>query len=299
MVPSVLQQHDRVLNSDIPYSGRILRPTFSRQSTVKNLNWSALSSPWDLWGDDAAPTDMSQAFSSPVDLDVNAYRSLVDSFFDRRWPYLPVLHRPSFTISHLNPFLSNSPASSISNFMVNIVCAVTATEKSRLQYEDGQIHRAFFSRAVQDLHIVMGSDDLECVQCLLLLCMYGHNEPQSVNMWYTTSLALQLAIGIDLHRKESLTSQSLLCTEMSKRVFWCSYVMSCNMAINMGRPLGIHESDITTPLPLPLADDQLSDYAFTLHSPRRRYLKSQTRRLSFTLFSYGRLTRRYTSHSTR
>lgn len=147
----------------------------------------------------------------------------------------------------------------MSNFMVNMVCAVAATEKSWLQHEDGQVHRAFFSRAVQDLHIFMSSDDLECVQCLLLLCMYGHNEPQSVNMWYTTSLALQLAIGIDLHRKESLTGQSLLCTEMSKRVFWCSYVMSCNMAINMGRPLGIHESDITTPLPLPLADDQLSN----------------------------------------
>lgn len=259
MVPSVLQQHDRALNSDIPYFGRILRPTFSRRSTVRNLDWSALSSAWDLWGDDAVPTHVHQASFVPVDFDVNAYRSLVDTFFDGRWPYLPVLHRPSFTSKHLTPFLSKSTTSPISNFMVNMVCAIAATEKSWLQHEDGQSHRAFFSRAVQDLHIVMGIDDLECVQCLLLLCMYGHNEPQSVNMWYTTSLALQLAIGTDLHRKESLTGQSLLCTEMSKRVFWCSYVMSCNMAINMGRPLGIHESDITTPLPLPLADDQLSD----------------------------------------
>lgn len=82
MVPPVLQHHDRVLNSDMPYSGRILRPTFSRRSIVRNLNWSALSSAWDLWGDDTAPNYVSQAFFIPVNFDVNAYRSLVDTFFD-------------------------------------------------------------------------------------------------------------------------------------------------------------------------------------------------------------------------
>ncbi|ODM14706.1 hypothetical protein SI65_09895 [Aspergillus cristatus] len=180
-----------------------------------------------------------------------------------------------------------------------MVCAIAATEKSWLQHEDGQIHRAFFSRAVQVLHIVMGIDDLECVQCLLFLCMYGHNEPQSVNMWYTTSLALQLAIGTDLHRKESLTGQSLLCTEMSKRVFWCSYVMSCNMAINMGRPLGIHESDITTPLPLLLAGDQLSDSC--IHPTLSQTAISQVPdTLAFIhIIQLRKSMRRYTSHSTR
>lgn len=196
--PPVLQQHDRMLNSDIPYSGRILRPTFSRRSTARDMNWSALNSAWNIRGDETVPSHLSEAFTIPADFDENAYRSLVDTFFDRRWPYLPVLHRPSFNAKHFNPFLCKSATSGISSSMVNIVCAVAATEKSWLQHEDIQIHRAFFGRAVQGLHIVMGSDDLECVQCLLLLCMYGHNEPQSVNMWYTTSLALQLAIGIDL-----------------------------------------------------------------------------------------------------
>lgn len=117
-------------------------------------------------------------------------------FFDCRWSYLPVLHRLTFVNEHLNPFLSKSVTSPISSFLVNMVCAIATTEKSSFQ-EDSRVHRFFFNRAVQDLHAVLGIDDLECVQCLLLLCMYGHNEPQSVNMWYTTGLALQLAIGID------------------------------------------------------------------------------------------------------
>ena len=213
---------------------------------------------WDLWGDDSTPTDVFRSTNIPLDLGDDAYRDLTNTFFDCRWSYLPVLHRPTFVNEHLNPFLSKSVTSPISVFLVNMVCAIATTEKSSFQ-EDSQVHRSFFNRAVQDLHIVMGIDDLQCVQCLLLLCMYGHNEPQSVNMWYTTGLALQLAIGMDLHRKESLWGHGLLCTEIFKRIFWCSYVMNCNMAINMGRPLGIHESDITMPLPLPLTDDQLSD----------------------------------------
>ena len=253
-----------ILNFDLSYTGRILRPTFTYQPNFRETRRSALSSAWDLWGDDAASSSeiTSQSNTALSGFDNAAFENLVDVFFERRWPYLPVLHRPSFVNDHLQPFLAKSVTSPISNFLVNMVCAIAITEKPPTQEGNNQLHRVFFNRAVQDLHIVIQVEDFECIQCLLLLCMYGHNEPQSVNMWYTTSLALQLALGIDLHRKESLAGQNLLRSEMFKRVFWCAYVMSCSMAINMGRPLGIHENDITVPLPLPLMDDQL-DESFT------------------------------------
>jgi hypothetical protein len=214
-----------------------------------------------LWGDDAANPNVitSQSNADLAGFDNASFENLVEAFFERRWPYLPVLHQPTFVNDHLNPYLARSVTSPISNFLVNMICAITATERSPTQDENNQLHRLFFNRAVQDLHIVIQADDFECIQCLLLLCMYGHNEPQSVNMWYTTGLALQLALGIDLHRKESLAGHNLLRSEMLKRVFWCAYVMSCSMAINMGRPLGIHENDITVPLPLPLTDEQLNE----------------------------------------
>ncbi|KAJ5613727.1 fungal-specific transcription factor domain-containing protein [Penicillium herquei] len=78
-------------------------------------------------------------------------------------------------------------------------------------------------------------------------------------MWYTTGLALNLAVGIDLHRKESISEQDTMNAEMFKRVFWGAYVMNCSMAINMGRPLGIQESDISMPLPLQMTDSQLDE----------------------------------------
>ncbi|KAL3485153.1 fungal-specific transcription factor domain-containing protein [Aspergillus germanicus] len=258
-----------ILNLDLSYTGRILRPTFTPQPNFRDSYRSALSSAWYLWGDDAADLNVitSQGSADPSGFDNATFVNLVEAFFERRWPYLPVLHQPTFISEHLNPYLARSVTSPISNFLVNMVCAITATERSPTQDENSQLHRLFLSRAVQDLHIVIQADDFECIQCLLLLCMYGHNEPQSVNMWYTTGLALQLALGIDLHRKESLAGQNLLRSEMLKRVFWCAYVMSCSMAINMGRPLGIHENDITVPLPLPLKDEQLNESFTTPDAP--------------------------------
>ncbi|KAB8076407.1 hypothetical protein BDV29DRAFT_170189 [Aspergillus leporis] len=42
--------------------------------------------------------------------------------------------------------------------------------------------------------------------------------------------------------------------------------MDCNIAVNMGRPLGIQDAGISTPLPLQLSDDQLHD-SVESHSP--------------------------------
>ncbi|KAJ5088020.1 fungal-specific transcription factor domain-containing protein [Penicillium angulare] len=252
-------------NLDHHFTSRILRPTFLLRPSTRALNRSAMSSAWELWGDD---TDI-ELLESNVCLNSDAYVSLANAFFDRRWPYLPVIHRKTFFDQHLSPFLANtaitnSGMGSLSNFMVNIVCAIASTEKST-QHTGDRDHRLFFRQAIKDMHLVMGSENFECIQCLLLLCMYGHNEPQSVNMWYTTGLALNLAIGIDIHRKESISGQDTKSAEMFKRVFWSAYVMNCSMAINMGRPLGIQESDISMPLPLQLTDSQLDE---SILSPR-------------------------------
>lgn len=246
-------------NPDQQFASRILRPTFSLRSNSRGSTRSAISSAWELWGDDADP-DFETRESH---LNLDACITLANEFFDRRWPYLPVIHKTTFFDQHMNPIIKNSGTSTLSSFMVNIVCAISSAEKAS-QHTGENNHKVFFRDAVKDLHLVMNSENFECIQCLLLLCMYGHNEPQSVNMWYTTGLALNLAIGLDLHRKESLYGQNTKEAEISKRVFWCAYVMNCSMAINMGRPLGIQGSDISMPLPLQLTDAQLDE---SIHTP--------------------------------
>ncbi|ETS79650.1 hypothetical protein PFICI_09503 [Pestalotiopsis fici W106-1] len=244
---------------DIAYTGRILRPTFASRLNGQEVDDAFKSSPWHLWRDDpttAATPGLAEQTAWPLDAHAS---KLIDIFFARRWPSLPILHQPTFRQRHYEPLLNGKPAKDLSHFQVYMVLAIAGAEAPSANRSQTLSHQDFFQIAIRDLHLILNADDLECIQCLLLLCMYGSNEPQSVNMWYTSGLALRLAIGIDLHRAETTSKLDLLHAEMSKRIFWCAYVMDRSMAIAMGRPLGIQDTDITTPLPLQLSDSQLME----------------------------------------
>jgi hypothetical protein len=143
----------------------------------------------------------------------------VGVFFDRRWPHLPILHRPTFIEQHYKPVSEGLHPSDVSRFQVYMVFAIAALENPCISKGFSLSHYDFFQLAVRHLNSAVGAGDFECIRSLLLLCMYGTNEPQRVNMWYTTGLALRIAVGIDLHRMESISSTDILITELSKRVF--------------------------------------------------------------------------------
>lgn len=240
-------------------ASRMLLPTFPRLAQVEAQQTGFLSSPWRLW--DGLIANETPESAEPVDALVpeGERLELVNIFFIRRWPQYPVLHRPTFMHLHYIPWSSGEPVSSLSTFLVNIVLAIGASERERATtVGQAPLHHSFFRAAIEKLDDVLGAEDRDCIQCLLLLCMYGSHEPQSVNLWYTVGLALRLSIGTNMHRCESVGNRGLLEDEMAKRLFWSVYTMDRSICIAMGRPLGIQDSDITMPLPLCLTDEMLT-----------------------------------------
>ncbi|KAM5341196.1 hypothetical protein ACJ41O_015305 [Fusarium nematophilum] len=238
------------------YRGRMLLPTFRGSSVDSGADAAFMSSPWHLWKGLSA-SDTPQAVT-PASFSLHEDGlSLVDVFFDRRWPQYPVLHRPTFMEQHFILLTTGQIGNKLSSFQVNMVLAIGASEMARSNCAASASHHSFFQAAVRDLDNVLAAEDMDCIQCLLLLCIFGSNEPQSVNLWYTVGLALRLAVGIDLHRRETLACRSLLEAEMCKRLFWSLYAMDRSISISLGRPLGIQDADITIPLPLLLSDDKL------------------------------------------
>ncbi|KAF4974599.1 hypothetical protein FZEAL_8526 [Fusarium zealandicum] len=238
------------------HRGRMLLPTFRESSVRDNPDIGFMSSSWHLWNGLSA-TDTTQATPATFSLRDDG-PGLVDVFFDRRWPQYPVLHRPTFMEQHYLPFTRGHARDRLSSFQVNIVLAIGASEKARTSHSASISYQGFFEAAVQDLDTVLAADDIDCIQCLLLLCIFGSNEPQSVNLWYTAGLALRLMVGIDLHRHEALANTTLLDAEMCKRLFWSLYAMDRSISISLGRPLSIQDADITIPPPLLLSDDKLA-----------------------------------------
>ncbi|KAF5019937.1 hypothetical protein F66182_8034 [Fusarium sp. NRRL 66182] len=239
------------------YGGRMLLPTFRGSGNHGSSETGFMSTPWQLWNglsaSDTRPASTSDTFSLERD-----GLGLIDVFFDRRWPQYPVLHRPTFMEQHYIPYCNGQTRSRLSAFEVHMVLAVGASEKARTSSDAPISHEHFFQLAVRDLDSVLAAEDIDCIRCLSLLCMFGSNEPQSVNLWYTVGMALRLAVGIDMHRHESLAHKSFLDAEMRKRLFWSLYTMDRSVSISMGRPLGIQDADINVPLPLMLTDEQIA-----------------------------------------
>lgn len=257
------------------YFGRVLRPTFDTDPQTR-IEAGDKSSAWSLWKDDhSAETPVNNPHhSQALDLASLVYNdqnlSLIEVFFDQRWPHLPLIHKPTFMRECFLPFSRGEKVSGLTRFRVLMVLAIASLERSKSDREALLPHRHYFDLAVRDLNNVMRASDLECIQCLLLLCMYGRTEPQAVNMWYTTGLALRIATGMDLHRAESIRRMSLLEAEMCKRLFWSIYAMDRSMSIYLGRPLGVQDADITLPFPLQLTDQDLEMHTSETVQPRIR-----------------------------
>lgn len=252
------------------YYGRILRPTFgtAHQSRV---DAGDKSSAWSLWKDDHSvetPSEHPQAENIASHEDHGL--ALTNIFFDQRWPHLPILHKPSFMRERFEPFARGEELSGVGRLQLFMVFAIAALEQSRVKGKHSYSHRDLFNIAIRDLNSVLTSEDPECITSLLLLCMYGRTEPQSVNMWHTTGLALRIAIGVDLHRAESIRHMDLMQAEMSKRLFWGVYAMDRSMSIYLGRPLGIQDADINLPFPLQLTDEDLENMNHNTVLPRTR-----------------------------
>lgn len=241
---------------------RILRPSFLIRGGKEReqAHIDRLGSSWYLWSDDTHLAHASRAQTTiPDDACVTEYgEELVGIFFDHCWAHLPVLHESSFREDHYAPLAQGRPAQDTSRFLIFMVFANAAHVRQAAKQGRSLSHVQFFTKAVQHLPDLMCAGDFEYIQGLLLLCMYGRCEPQSVDMWHTTGLALRAALGLNLHRQESLVHDHLITSEMTKRVFWSVYVMDRTMSIAMCRPLGIQDPEITIPFPFNLTDDDLT-----------------------------------------
>lgn len=251
------------------YTGRILRPTFG-VAHQNRVDAGDKSSAWSLWKDDhSAETPIEHPVEN-VSFQGDHGLTLINVFFDQRWPHLPIVHRPTFMRERFEPFAQGMELSGIAKFQLYMVFAIAALEHGRLKGKRSYSHRDLFEIAVRELTSVLIAEDMDCIQSLMLLLMYGRTEPQSVNMWHTTGLALRTAIGMDLHRAESIRHMELKEAEMSKRVFWSIYAYDRSMSIYLGRPLGIQDADISLPLPFQLTDEDLETQTMTTLDPRTK-----------------------------
>lgn len=118
---------------------------------------------------------------------------------------------------------------------------------------------------------LLTSHTLADVQALTMLCLHIRNSPKPGACWMITSIVLDLAIELGLHRSAKRwapsTTRSTLEIEMRKRVFWSILVIHVIVAGNLGRPLALRSDDWDVEMPEAIDDELLSESGIDTSRP--------------------------------
>ncbi|KAF5137680.1 Positive regulator of purine utilization [Metarhizium anisopliae] len=160
-------------------------------------------------------------------------------------------------------------------------CVGSNTSKANLSPEE------YYSRACMYFdQCIVREKSLEVLQAVLLLASFSLLRPVLPGAWYITGIAMRMAIDLGLHcdtdddasdrvpdpmehsrpgaangdecAETEETAQRDI-REVRRRLWWCTYSLDRLVSISAGRPFGISDNDVCTPLPSLDEDDTPKD----------------------------------------
>ncbi|KAJ5455676.1 uncharacterized protein N7458_003940 [Penicillium daleae] len=124
--------------------------------------------------------------------------------------------------------------------------------------------------AEQTLAQETGAPSLESAQARFLTVLYLLSTSRVNQAWYNFGTTVQLVMSLGLHRKQTRPrafasiASSVVASECSKRVLWCSFTLDEYLSLILGRPRLLREEDIDQEYPALINDEVLDN------KPRQR-----------------------------
>ncbi|CAI7653594.1 unnamed protein product [Penicillium glandicola] len=185
---------------------------------------------------------------------------LTTAFFEQVHPQFPFLHRPTYLQWEeevMKACHTGSTPDPIHLFFVYAVGAIGALTVSRT---DTRLPEGLYASAECLFEHVIKFNTLKSIQAILCCAMYSIRSPVGVSTWTLSGLALRQCVEMGLHRKIlwSKVDSNVLKTQMRRRIFWCCYNLDRAVAVTLGRPVGISDSDIDVEYPLDIDDEHIT-----------------------------------------
>ncbi|KAF9556323.1 hypothetical protein CPC08DRAFT_765310 [Agrocybe pediades] len=121
----------------------------------------------------------------------------------------------------------------------------------------------YYAKAMEYLDTIVTLHNLANIQAFLLLAVYSLRCTEGPSVWHLVGLAMRLSVELGLHRKASRQARlrDPYTVELRRRIFWSVYGLDRFLALTMGRPLGIQDTDIDVELPLDVDFSESDDSA--------------------------------------
>ena len=151
--------------------------------------------------------------------------------------------------------------------------AARAPKNADHQAELNQSSNFHYHYALRFFAQLVASHTLADIQAMTMLCLHIRNLPKPGACWMITSIVLNLAIELGLHRSAKRwapsTERSILEIELRKRVFWSILVIHVIVAGNLGRPMALRSDDWDVELYEAIDDDLISESGIDTSRPGR------------------------------
>ena len=137
-------------------------------------------------------------------------------------------------------------------------------ENSSQQSELNDLSNRHYHYALGFFPQLISSHTFQDVQALTLICLHLRSFPKPGACWMMTTMTINLAIELGLHRSErqwasSTPRRSVLESEMRKRIFWSILVIHVLISGKLGRPMALRPDDFDVELPRVVDDDLLGE----------------------------------------
>ena len=141
--------------------------------------------------------------------------------------------------------------------------ASRAAQNAQHQAELTQSSNFHYHYALGFFAQLVASHTLADVQALTMLCLHIRNFPKPGACWMITSIVLDLAVELGLHRSArrwaSSSKRSILEIEIRKRVFWSILSIHVIITGNLGRPVALRSDDFDVEMPEAIDDEALTE----------------------------------------
>ncbi|KAG8907057.1 hypothetical protein FRB99_005434 [Tulasnella sp. 403] len=205
---------------------------------------------------------------------------LVEAYFEKFHHTLPVLDQRSFRSKYQRLMDARRRAEEAGDASMGttksdagFICVVFAVyavaarfvDDDRLKLGDtedggeetGGMGMVYYERALVLYYIGAAATQLAHVQAFVLLSSFLASLNCLPQAWLLCGQAVRIAQDLGLHRSPKHLVMSPINKETRRKVWWCVYGLDRMLAVALGRPLGVEDSDCDVELPLPIDDVDL------------------------------------------
>ncbi|PPQ77711.1 hypothetical protein CVT25_011146 [Psilocybe cyanescens] len=195
---------------------------------------------------------------------------LVAAYFARLHFLMPVVDKPFFLrkFAHImdnqhDLEVIRSETAFLSLLFAVFACAANLTQDSRLateRHDDGGMGMVYYERALILQYISHPNIQVAHVQCFVLMSSFLCSVNCLPQAWILIGQAVRAGQDLGLHRSPRRLAVSPVEKETRRKIWWGVYTLDRMLALALGRPLGVNDSDCDAELPVEVDDEHLAEY---------------------------------------